>query len=415
MQLSPALAGPAATYPFVAPQQAKSERLARGVEVDGLRHRRAARGDAGVHPRRARGRDRAAVDRTRPPTACPSCARRSPRWAGRRFGAALDPDTEVVPTLGSKEAIFHLAQVVGPATRSPSRRPATRCSSAARCSPAARSSSCRCSPSAASCPTSTRVPDWDDARDPVAQLPEQPDGARPPRSSFYERAAALAREHDFVARVRRGVLRDLLRRRAARARRSQLADRTNVVVVQHAVQALVDARLPLRLRRGRPARSIARAQALPPERRRRAAGVRPARRGRRLGRRGARRRGARAATAPSATSLLPALEALGMRNAGGDASFFLWLGCRTATPSEAFAAGLLEPRRPGRTRRLLRPRRRGLCAVALVPTLDECERAARATGWRVARRSGRPRCRNAGAPRPRRCAVAAEQQVVARR
>ncbi|HEV2753049.1 MAG TPA: aminotransferase class I/II-fold pyridoxal phosphate-dependent enzyme [Solirubrobacteraceae bacterium] len=33
-------------------------------------------------------------------------------WAGRRFGARLDPDGEVVPTLGSKEAIFQLAHVV---------------------------------------------------------------------------------------------------------------------------------------------------------------------------------------------------------------------------------------------------------------------------------------------------------------
>jgi succinyldiaminopimelate transaminase len=34
------------------------------------------------------------------------------RWCGRRFGVDVDPDTEVVPTYGSKEAIFHLAQVV---------------------------------------------------------------------------------------------------------------------------------------------------------------------------------------------------------------------------------------------------------------------------------------------------------------
>jgi len=33
-------------------------------------------------------------------------------WVQRRFGVALDPDTEVVPTLGSKEAVFSLAQVV---------------------------------------------------------------------------------------------------------------------------------------------------------------------------------------------------------------------------------------------------------------------------------------------------------------
>ncbi len=33
-------------------------------------------------------------------------------WTARRFGVALDPATQVLPTLGSKEAVFHLAQVV---------------------------------------------------------------------------------------------------------------------------------------------------------------------------------------------------------------------------------------------------------------------------------------------------------------
>ncbi len=32
-------------------------------------------------------------------------------WAQRRFGAALDPEREIIPTLGSKEAIFSFAQV----------------------------------------------------------------------------------------------------------------------------------------------------------------------------------------------------------------------------------------------------------------------------------------------------------------
>jgi succinyldiaminopimelate transaminase len=32
-------------------------------------------------------------------------------WAGRRFGIELDPDREIVPTLGSKEAIFSFAQI----------------------------------------------------------------------------------------------------------------------------------------------------------------------------------------------------------------------------------------------------------------------------------------------------------------
>ena len=33
-------------------------------------------------------------------------------WCGRRFGVELDPDTEVIPTYGSKEAIFLLAQML---------------------------------------------------------------------------------------------------------------------------------------------------------------------------------------------------------------------------------------------------------------------------------------------------------------
>jgi succinyldiaminopimelate transaminase len=33
-------------------------------------------------------------------------------WCGRRFGVSLDPDREVIPTLGSKEAIFSLAHVL---------------------------------------------------------------------------------------------------------------------------------------------------------------------------------------------------------------------------------------------------------------------------------------------------------------
>src|SRR2546423_3902168 len=38
-------------------------------------------------------------------------------WLGRRFGVGVDPDAEIVPTYGSKEAIFSLAQVLGTAGR----------------------------------------------------------------------------------------------------------------------------------------------------------------------------------------------------------------------------------------------------------------------------------------------------------
>src|SRR6201987_3011300 len=39
------------------------------------------------------------------------------RWLGQRFGVDVDPETEIVPTYGSKEAIFSLAQVLGTAGR----------------------------------------------------------------------------------------------------------------------------------------------------------------------------------------------------------------------------------------------------------------------------------------------------------
>src|SRR4029079_11491581 len=32
-------------------------------------------------------------------------------WAQGRFGVSLDPDREIIPTLGSKEAVYSLAQV----------------------------------------------------------------------------------------------------------------------------------------------------------------------------------------------------------------------------------------------------------------------------------------------------------------
>src|ERR1700741_787187 len=34
-------------------------------------------------------------------------------WVERRFGVSVDPEREIVPTYGSKEAIFSLAQVLG--------------------------------------------------------------------------------------------------------------------------------------------------------------------------------------------------------------------------------------------------------------------------------------------------------------
>ncbi len=58
---------------------------------------------------------REAVDRlaTYPPTAgSPELRAACAAWAQRRYGVKLDPETEVLPVLGSREALFALAQTV---------------------------------------------------------------------------------------------------------------------------------------------------------------------------------------------------------------------------------------------------------------------------------------------------------------
>ncbi len=42
----------------------------------------------------------------------PALRRAIASWVERRFGATLDPDTQILPTLGSKELVFSLAQAV---------------------------------------------------------------------------------------------------------------------------------------------------------------------------------------------------------------------------------------------------------------------------------------------------------------
>jgi len=113
MRLNPVLEG-LRTYPFVRLREAREAAEARGMRVI----------DFGVgEPREETPafirRALAAAVEDEPVSGYPA-AEGLPElraavagWVGRRFGASLDPDREVVPTLGSKEAIFSLAQVLG--------------------------------------------------------------------------------------------------------------------------------------------------------------------------------------------------------------------------------------------------------------------------------------------------------------
>ena len=110
MQLSPVLAA-TGTYPFVRLEEAKRRLAADGVELIDF-----GKGD----PREETDPliRRALVESIEPLSSYP-LAEGLPElreavagWCKRRFGVDVDPESEVIPTYGSKEAIFHLAQVV---------------------------------------------------------------------------------------------------------------------------------------------------------------------------------------------------------------------------------------------------------------------------------------------------------------
>ena len=249
-------------------------------------------------------------------------ARRRHGVVGRRYGVDVDPDREIVPTLGSKEAIFSFAQIaVGErrlvAVSEPGypvyERGALFAGAGGRRRAAAGEDGLAAGP--------RRVRPLGRARPLLDVLPVRPDGrdgaARVPRGAI--RPGARARVPRLL---RRGLLGAVVRR-GPPVSALQVSDRENVVVFNTlskrssmtgyrsgfvcAAPAICDA-----LRAFRPTNGHGPAR------------VRPARLGRRVVR--TRRTSTRCArcTAASARALLPALEPAGLRLAGGDATFFLW-------------------------------------------------------------------------------------------
>jgi len=108
--LSPTLRAQA-TYPFVRLNQAAAERRARGLEVIdfGMGDPREPTDPAILQALRDGVRERMGYPAA---PGLPELRDAITAWAGRRFGASLDPELNVIPTLGSKEAIFSFAQVV---------------------------------------------------------------------------------------------------------------------------------------------------------------------------------------------------------------------------------------------------------------------------------------------------------------
>ena len=114
MHVSPVLAAQT-TYPFVRLEQAKREAAAAGIEIIDF-----GQGDPRepTDPLIRRALVDALAETMGYPKAegLPELREAVAGWCRRRFGVELDPDREVIPTLGSKEAIFGFAQVVVDAT-----------------------------------------------------------------------------------------------------------------------------------------------------------------------------------------------------------------------------------------------------------------------------------------------------------
>ena len=100
-----------ATYPFVRIEQAKRETAAAGIEIFDF-----GQGDPRepTDPLIRQALVDALADTKGYPKAegLPELRDAIAGWLQRRFGVEIDPVTEIVPTLGSKEAIFSFAQVL---------------------------------------------------------------------------------------------------------------------------------------------------------------------------------------------------------------------------------------------------------------------------------------------------------------
>jgi succinyldiaminopimelate transaminase len=290
-------------------------------------------------------------------------------WAQRRFGAQLDPDTEVVPTLGSKEAIFHLANIAGgdvvvvtsPGYPVPARGARFAGKEVVTLALTADNDYL---------PDLDLVP-WERLSILWLNYPNNPTGATVPLQ-YLERAAALARAHDAILACDEAYS-ELWFDGEPPASGLELADRTNVIVFNtlskrssmpgyRAGFAAGDLEIIAAMKRFRPNVGVA-----PQEAVQRAAiaayndeqhveEVRDLYRAKR-------------------DAILPALISTGLVDVGGPATFFLWL--QTPEPDEEeFVIAMLEKGIVCAPGSAFGAHGAGHVRFALVPTLDDCTRAA---------------------------------------
>jgi acetylornithine aminotransferase len=192
-RISPTLAA-LATYPFVRLEERRRELLVAGVEVIDF-----GKGDPNepTDPIIRQALVDALPERSPYPLAAglPELREAAARWCGTRFDVEVDPGREIVPTYGSKEAIFSLAEVLdtsgkvvayGEPAYPVYERGALFAGAQVRTLPLLRERGF--------------LPDLDALTDDVALLwvnyPHNPTGATAPLA-FYEQLVERARELDF--------------------------------------------------------------------------------------------------------------------------------------------------------------------------------------------------------------------------
>ena len=291
-------------------------------------------------------------------------------WIDRRYGVEVDADSELVPTLGSKEAIFSFAQVaLGEKRLVAIPEPAY---------PVYERGALFAGGTVATVPLSERsgwLPDLDafDRWDEIALFwvcyPNNPTGAVAPLS-FYEELAARAREHGFLVCSDEAYSELWFDEPPASA--LEVSDRTNVVVFNTLSKrssmtgyrsgfVCAPPEITRALQAFRPTVGTA-----PQEFVQRASIAAWADEGH--------VEEVRALYRRKRDVLLPALERKGIRLAGSTATFYLWVD--VGGPSEPFARRLLEHGIVCAPGSFFGASGEGYARFALVPTQQECERAA---------------------------------------
>jgi len=366
VRLSPVLGGLDA-YPFLRLNEAKRRLVAHGVELV----------DFGVgEPREETPAFiRAALADAIEPQAGYPLAEGLPEyreavagWVRRRFGIELDPATQVIPTLGSKEAIFHFAQVLAGdhvVTTAPGYPVAGR--GARFAGKEVVELPLRADRAFLPHLDDVSAATWDATAILWLNYPNNPTAATAPRA-LYEQAAGLARRHDFVLASDEAYS-ELYFGTEAPGSALQVEDLRNVAVFNTLSKRSSMPGLRCGFVAGDP-ELVAALKAYRPN-----VGVAPQEHVQRAGAAAwgdeehvaATREAYRAKRA----RLLPVLERAGFEVAGGDATFFLWLRAPAGAVEALLEAGVVLA--PGE---IFGPEGAGYARLALVPTLAQCEGAA---------------------------------------